>query len=222
MKLLNFFEPLQEDLKYLINTNGKELLIKTDFKFNPETNQYELVATQKPVLITNKKSSGYYDEKYIHTYEEIKTGTYIEIEEYGTKNFVVINEVAKSKYGLEYEYVYKGIIRSCPFTIKHQWADQGYGAGQLTEFPCYFIGQGYQLTSTQLINFITTSELFVYLQNNEYTNGLQEGTRFIKFNKAWKVYGIDKTQGGILTWYCKQDAIDFEHDDLMNEIAYNV
>jgi len=225
LNILNQFEPNEADLKFLIEDNGKNLLIKTDFVFNPETGQYVLVATQKKVLITNKKSSGYYDEKFAYTMFPtiLKAGTYIEIEEYGTKNFMVVSEVSKSRFGeVNKNSTYKGILRACPFTIKHQIADQGYGAGQLTEFPCYFIGQGYQFTSTQIINFITTSEIFAFLQANEYTKYLPEGTRLIKFGKAWKIFGIDKTQEGILTWYCKEDTLDFEHDDVANEIAYNV
>jgi hypothetical protein len=90
-------------------------------------------------------------------------------------------------------------------------------------------GKGYELQQSQIINFITIEELYIIGQDNEFTrNYFDTGRRFLFKRVPIKVYGVDKTQNGLLTWYAKKDQyLQIEvngslvlADDVINDIAY--
>ncbi|MED0678205.1 Ig-like domain-containing protein [Aneurinibacillus thermoaerophilus] len=189
MPTINYFSQGNNDeFQFILNDAG------TDIKVNGQS---------KRVLITNTNIQTHYDDKKISSLEQVVCGDLID---YANRKWLVINEVN----GLRYDH-YKAIMRCCDYTIKFNIDCNVY------EFPCIIESSKFSVMADNTM-ILPNDVIKVTVQENADTLKVGRDKRFIKFNNAWKVVGIDRTQKGLITFTCEFSAIS-ANDDIANEIA---
>ncbi|MED0758863.1 Ig-like domain-containing protein [Aneurinibacillus thermoaerophilus] len=177
----------------------------TEFQFILNDAGTDVLVNNQPqrVLITNTNLQTHYDDKKISSIELLKCGDLVD---YANRKWLIINEVN----GLRYD-TYKAIMRLCDYNVKFSIDCKVY------EFPCIIESSKFSVMADNTM-ILPNDVIKVTVQENTDTLKVTRDKRFIKFNSAWKVIGIDRTQKGLITFMCQIDQIS-ANDDLVNEIA---
>lgn len=146
-----------------------------------------------------------YDDKRIITNEELKRGYYIN---YSDLFFLVIDDVVDHRY----KTYYKSKMRKCNHDIKFIVENKLY------LFPGIVESEKFSIDAGKLIN-MAADTISVTLPSTDITKKIKQSQRFIKFNMAWKIQGLDYTKDGLVTLFCVRDIVDLAIDDVKNEIA---
>jgi len=149
---------------------------------------------------TDKPS--YYDDKYIRTAVEIKTGDLIEYQ--NNKWFVISQEDKNVK-------TYKAKIRKSNYKIKIVLDEV------LHEFESIIENVNVSISEGKVIDTIA-GKIIVTIPTNTFSNKIDINIRFIKLGYAWKVVGVDRSQKGLNIIHAEKDLIGSD-DDTENEIA---
>ncbi|MED0676330.1 Ig-like domain-containing protein [Aneurinibacillus thermoaerophilus] len=189
MPEINYFNQNDNtEFQFILNDTG------TDIKINGQS---------KRVLITNTNIQTHYNDKKISSIEQVVCGDLID---YANRKWLVINEVN----GLRYDHC-KAIMRCCDYTVKFSIDCKVY------EFPCIIESSKFSVMADNTM-ILPVDVIKVTVQENPDTLKVTRDKRFIKFNNAWEVVGIDRTQKGLITFTCEFSQIS-ANDDVANEIA---
>ena len=120
---------------------------------------------------------------------------------YNNNNYLVTSDVDNIIY-------YKAIIQKCPHTVKFNFS------GTIKECPCFMETKTLDIETGQQIT-LPTGKMLITIKDNVNVV-LQQ--RFIKFNEAWQIDGIDKTKKGLIILNVEKTTTN-SNDDLENEIA---
>lgn len=94
------------------------------------------------------------------------------------------------------------VIRECPYTI-----NLDVNSGTNKTFYMFTDKQVFALSSptSGSVGIIPTDKIFVSVQNTDDTNliKVKDSKTFTKFGNVWKITGIDRTIGGIITYTCE-------------------
>ena len=186
----NMFEPMA-DFLFILDSIGEDVKINN-------------IEIQAVITNANTPKNTDYDEKFISTITEIERGNLID---YNDANWLVINQIADSRYNSKY----KGLMRKCDYSILFNFE------GNILEFPV-LIDSKLMKVSEDKYFILPDGTIMVTLQENTDTNNIAIDQRFIKLGYAWKVTGVDKSKKGLIILTCEQDLISGT-DDMVNEIA---
>lgn len=144
----------------------------------------------------------YYDDKYIRTATELKTGYKIT---YQDKTWFVISQVEKR------EKTYRAKMRSSNYRVKVVIAEVLHEFDTIIEMESVSVDGG---------KFIDTAagKITVTLPTDPFSDKIEINMRFVKMGYAWKVVGVDRSQNGLNVLHADMDSIGAD-DDMVNEIA---
>jgi len=187
---VNIFDFPNNDYLYLLSMAGDDIYINND-------------TMPKKALINNLPVNRQADIRTIATTTEIKRGDLIN---WDNEYWLIISEIGQKRYSY-----YKGIIQKCNYNIKFNFQ------GTIKEFPAIVDSKVFDVETNQFFS-VPAGKIVVTMQNNENSENITIGQRFIKMKTAWEVTGIDRTKNGLIILHCDLDMIDLS-DDLENEIA---
>ncbi|MEC1715936.1 hypothetical protein [Schinkia azotoformans] len=208
--MFNLFDTGTNDINYLLESAGINVSINNN---------------STKAIITNTPLNKFYDGKKITTLTEIKRG---DIVNYENSKFIIISESATKRNNK-----YKALMRKCEseiyFKVDEIKTPTGevdylgqpiYNTTEIHElFPVIVDSQTFDIQNGQAIN-MPVGTILVSFQDNANTNFIKLDHRFIKYGKAWKIVGIDKTKKGLVT-LTAEIGLTSSYDDLENEIAYD-
>ncbi len=183
------FDAVENDYQYLISTMGQDILIN-----------------EQPTraLITNTNLSKSYNDKKISSLSPIESGDIIY---YNGKYFMIVSEQTGERYNKN-----KGIMRHLPFVLKVN-RDCNY-----IDVPCYIDSATFGVAEGRIMT-MAEGNIYVHTQDNEQTRQIKLNDRFIKYQQAFKVTGVDRlSEPGKLILSCAKDTIS-SSDDLTNDLA---
>lgn len=150
--------------------------------------------------VTEKLS--YYDDKYIRTDGQLKTGDIIV---YQNKKWIVISQVDKN------EKSYKAKMRRINYKIKVVLDEA------LHEFDSIIENIGVATDEGRSIDTIA-GKITVTISEGVISNKIDVNKRFVKLGYVWKVIGVDRSKNGLNVIHAEKDLISVD-DDMENEIA---
>lgn len=157
----------------------------------------------KKALVSDARDKiSFYDDKFIRTDFEIKTGDLID---YQDSKWIVISEVDKNRLS------YKARIRKSNYKIKIVVNEELY------EFDSIISSKSLSISTDKYMSFEDGS-IDVVIAYNNISRQIDVEMRFIKMQSAWKIVGVDKSKLGIITLQCEKDLF-VPTDDKENEIA---
>ncbi|WP_425446672.1 hypothetical protein [Dethiothermospora halolimnae] len=179
---------IDDYLDFLLQEKGEDILFKGQNK--------------KAIISDAKNKINFYDDKFIRTDFEIKTGNVIT---YQDRKWLIISEVDKNKKS------YKARMRKSNFDINFIINNDVKNINSIIE------NLKFTLDDSNAIP-LDDYDIRVIMGDSEVTENIDVNDRFIKMGKAWKVVGIDKTKKGLLILECNKDSF-VSGDDKENEIA---
>ena len=179
---------IDDYLEFLLQEKGEDIL------FNGEN--------KKAIISDATDNINFYDDKYIRTGFEIKTGDTIG---YQNSIWLVISEVDKNRLS------YKARIRKSNYKIKIVID------GVVCEFISIIEGVNLGIDVGKFMS-LEDGEIRVTVPVDDISNNIDTNMRFIKMEKAWKVVGVDKSKVGLNILHCKKDVFS-ANDDKEDEIA---
>lgn len=181
------------DFEFILQDAGK------DIKINE---------VEKRVLLTNRTISNY-EEKNIHSIEEIKRGDIVEVD---NNKYLIISDTSTKRYGK-----YKAIMRRCNETLPKQVCENTYVGDDPTwgtpiykevcslngTQPCIVDTQTFSVSANQAIN-IPQDEIVITLQDNDSNRTVYDiGNKVQLYDHGWEIQGVDLTKNGIMNIHCK-------------------
>lgn len=208
--MFNQFEMNTNDIQYLLDNAGKQVLINN---------------IQQQAIITNTPLNEFYDGKKITTLSKIKRGDLID---YANSKYLVISESDTKRYN-----EYKGIMRKCEHEINFKVDEIVTDSGEVdmygepiyltTEihklFPVVVDSETFDIQYGKVFN-MPTGTILVNVQENVDSLNIKLQNRFLKFGRAWEIVGIDRTKKGLMTITAEITTFT-SFDDKENEIAYD-
>jgi len=113
---------------------------------------------------------------------------------------------------VHYDAYYKAIAMSCNYSIKFIVNNDPMS------FDTIVSSKMFDITSTQML-LLPVGKLMVTIQNNNYSNQIILGDRFIKMGFAWKVTGMDRSHTNLIILTCDM-VPTMVGDDMNNEVPY--
>lgn len=137
----------------------------------------------------------------------IKRGDLIGIE---GRNYLIDQEINIIHFG---DY-YKAIAMSCNYSINFIVNNAPMSFNTIVS------SKAFDITTTQML-MLPVGKLMVTIQNNNYSNQIILGNRFIKMGFAWLITGIDRSHTNLIILTCDMNPT-MVGDDINNEIPYYV
>ncbi|MGE7217160.1 hypothetical protein ACQKJC_11720 [Priestia koreensis] len=181
------------DFEFILQDAGK------DVKINE---------VEKRVLLTNRTISNY-EEKNIHSIEEIKRGDIVEVD---NNKYLIISDTSTKRYGK-----YKAIMRRCNETLPLEkceevqiGVDPVYGTpiydtlcSMSGSLPCIVDTNLFSVSTNQAIN-VPQDEIIVTIQDNESNRTVYDlASKIELYGHSWQIQGVDLTKNGIMNLHCK-------------------
>lgn len=191
--MFNLFETNTNDVQFLLDNAGKDVLI------NGET---------KKALITNPSISEA-EERYIHTLLSVSRGDLIELE---GENYIVITESITKRHSK-----YKALIRHCNYEIEvpgettrvivgyNQFGEPIWEdiVGEPSYIPSIVDNKSFSVDTGNAINF-PENQINVIVQDNEDNNAkFNVNFAFSVMGTNWTVVNRDLTKKGLLILTCQ-------------------
>uniref|UniRef100_C5D6X0 Ig domain-containing protein n=1 Tax=Geobacillus sp. (strain WCH70) TaxID=471223 RepID=C5D6X0_GEOSW len=161
--------------------------------------------------IVNNAKIGDYEDKYIYTLSNIQRGNLILHNE---KNYLIISDVTEEK-------VYnKALMRKCTHTIRIMvkegqqilvgttpWGEEIYETTDpiYDDFPCIVEQEKIVIDGGQIRT--SDSEIFVTLQDNEYTRKIKLNDVYNIAGYRYKVVHINYTKTGLIILKCETAVV---------------
>lgn len=161
-------------------------------------------STKGYLQIVGDTSSDYFVDRILNTVEPVECGSVVKYQNYdwlALKQMTIYTNYKTTR------------IRRCDWytNVWYEDLDKAY------TYPSIYAFKSVAIANGQTID-IATGKIVCCLQSNSITDKIDVGFRFIKFNSAWKVTGVDKTEKGLIYMYADKDTIA-EGDDLVNELV---
>lgn len=187
---MNHFAFDTSDFQFLLDSVGETVIIDN---------------VPKKCIVQNAKI-GDYEDKYIYTLEPIQRGNLIV---YNKKNYLIIFDVTEGKYK-------KALMRKCTHTIRVMiqegeqilvgttpWGEEIYETTDpiYDDFPCIVEQQKVVIEGSQIRT--SDSEIFVTLQDNEYTRKIKLNDVYNIAGYRYKVTHINYTKSGLIILKCE-------------------
>lgn len=187
---MNPFAIDNSDFQFLLDTVGETVKIND---------------VEQKAIITNAKI-GDYENKYIYTLSNIQRGNLILHNE---KNYLIVSDVTEGKYK-------KALMRKCTHTIRVMikegeqiligttpWGEEIYETVDpiYDDFPCIVEQEKITIDGGQIKT--SDSEIFVTLQNNEFTRKIKLNDVYEVAGGRYKVTHINYTKSGLLILKCE-------------------
>jgi len=151
----------------------------------------------------------YFADKYIITKYKLATGDLVE---YAGITYIVVSQIDRNYENRKVSQInYRARIRQADFNIKFIIDDE------LEIIDSVIEGQTFTIAEDKLLDY-STDKIIVTIQDNNISSQLKKEDRFIKFGRAFKAIGIDKTKKGLITLICQETGLS-HNDDMINEIA---
>lgn len=150
----------------------------------------------------DRKSSQYFNDKLINTHYLIHSGDLVE---YQGKKWLAIKQ---ADYNKNYS---TSRIREAIWQVKFVLGQELYVFDAFFEINSMNIQYGGAVA-------IAAGSIVCCVKLDQYSKQIEINNRFIKFDAAWKVTGVDKSNSGLVYIYADRDLIS-ENDDLKKEIA---
>lgn len=191
---MNPFTIDTSDFQFLLDTVGETVIIDN---------------VPKKCIVQNGKI-GDYEDKYIYTLDSIQRGNLILHNE---KNYLIVSDVMEGKYK-------KALMRKCTHTIrviikegqqtlvgKTPWGEEVYETGDpvYKDFPCIVEQQKVVIDGSQIKT--SDSEIFVTLQNNEFTRKIKVNDVYEVTGARYKVVHINYTKSGLIILKCETAVV---------------
>lgn len=162
------------------------------------------LSTKGYMEIIGDTSADYFVDRILNTVEPVETGDVVNYQNYdwlALKQMTIYPNYKSTR------------IRRCDWytNIWYKGLDIAYTYPSIYAFKSVAIAEGSTIS-------IADGKIVCCLQSNSITDKIDVDFRFIKFNSAWKVTGVDKTEKGLIYMYADKDAIA-EGDDLVNELV---
>ena len=113
-----------------------------------------------------------------------------------------------------FDTYYKAMAQSCNYSINFIVNNAPMN------FDAIVSSKAFDITTTQML-MLPVGKLMVTIQNNNYSNQIILGDRFIKMGFAWKVTGMDRSHTNLIILTCDMFPT-IQGDDMNNEIPYYV
>lgn len=179
---------IDDYLEFLLQEKGEEVQHKEQLK--------------KALITGARDKISFYDDKFIRTDFEIRTGETIE---YQGSKWIIISEIDKSKFS------YRARMRKSNYRIKMVIDEV------LCELDTIIVGISFGIEEGKYMNF-EDGKIEVTIPSDDISNKIDADMRFIKMDKAWNVVGVDKSRIGLNILHCEKDLFG-SNDDRENEIA---
>lgn len=189
-ELHNIFNDNIQDIQFLLDTVGKDILIND---------------SPSKAIITNPKLNVIidYDDKYISTLETIKRGDMVT---YNDNEYLIITETVTKRASK-----YKAIMRHCNHHVLVQgestqtiigYDHRGapiyeYVAGEDVEIPCIIENRSFSIDGSGAFR-LDDDKVITTFQDNETTRQFKINDTFNVMDRNWKVLNVDKTKVGLL------------------------
>ena len=188
---MNHFAFDTSDFQFLLDSVGETVIIDN---------------VPKKCIVNNAKI-GDYEDKYIYTLSNIQRGNLILHNE---KNYLIVSDVTEGKL---YK---KALMRKCTHTIRVMiqegkqiligttpWGEDIYETVDpvYDDFPCIVEQQKVVIEGSQIRT--SDSEIFVTLQDNEYTRKIKLNDVYNIAGYRYKVTHINYTKSGLIILKCE-------------------
>lgn len=184
---MNYFEYPEEYLVYVLREMGKAVKIN---------------GTCARALMNNSKINLHTDYRHMISIDKVQRGDLIT---WDNESWLVLSEVAQKRYTY-----YRSEIRKCNFTVN-------FVIDELVKPMACIIDS---VTTDKLTNRLfemPDGKMVITLPNNDLTEKIEVNHRIVKFNTAWRVYGHDFTEDGLIKLFVERQ-LPSEKDDMVNEI----
>jgi hypothetical protein len=152
-------------------------------------------------IISNASDKpSYYDDKYLRTATELKTGDTIT---YQSKTWLVISQVDKK------EKSYRAKMRRSNYKVKFVLVERLYEFDTIIETLSVAVDERKYIATV-------AGKITVTLPADTYSDKINVDIRFLKLGYAW--IGVDRSQNGLNIIHAEKDVIGV-NDDIDNEIA---
>jgi hypothetical protein len=190
--MINLFESNNEDLQYIVDNFGREVLIND--------------SSVKAIITNNLVSE--YEDKYISSTSPIKRGDLVKD---GTVDYLVITESIVKRYSK-----YKAIMRHCNHEIELPGEEvcvvvgqNEFGedivectTGQPIPVPAIVDNKSFSIQEGAIR--LPDNQLLITVQDNEINkNHLVSNYEFELVGSLWKILNVDFTKNGLLLITCE-------------------
>lgn len=184
--------PYEKHFKFVLDELGDDIIING----NPARGYVE------PLTIT---SGRYYSDRLLNTNYALRSG---DVVVYNGQNYITSKQIT------EYQKYNSGVLHQAVWTT-NLW-NSSIDPDVVHSYPSYARPNDPQIKVGDVIN-VPKDEIVLTVPADEYTTKYPINARFIQFNSAWKVKGLDLTEQGLVHIHADFDT-KAEGDDFVNNL----